>query len=761
MKKHLFPLIIILLCLNYSFSQTTYYVDIAASPNGNGLTWPNAFNDLHEALDSAQMEGDEIWVATGIYYPGNNPSSSTFSINQNIKLYGGFEGTEGSIDERIPGNETILSGDLEENDSMGIFSDNAMTIVYVNNNISNSALIDGFTISGGYADGTANNHEKNGGGIFSYGTPLIRNCIFEQNFASNEGGGFFQANNGSEITKVENCRFEQNNARSGGGLNFANANGIVENCVFKENTVVEWSGGLGGAVGSVNNTSLEVINCDFESNVAGKGGGGLYYSLWGNNSNSSLLVRNCEFTKNDSKSTVGNNDHGNGGGLHIYASSSCQTPNLIIKDCSFTENICDRFGASVWAALEGDNVNFELRRSDFKFNKAPNADGATMIAARLGGTGNALVDSCFFEGNEALCSGGLEFASSEIGTETVNFTLTNSVFKKNKTTEGGALGLYCDWNAPTNIVIENCVLDSNEVDKTGSAIQFWPDGNQLNVTIKKTTITNNVSLLGGAIDSHLYDTLITDYAGSTNIHFENCLIANNSSSSATINSSTTYNMSFLNCTIAHNQSNGIELSDTSGLTLQNTILYNPGFTEYQANSNEVRFNSLGGNLFGDNSIENDTICDLVEADPLFVSTNNFHLKANSPAIDFGVDWDSLPEYDLDGNARVFNCVDKGAFESDYSVKDDCSSCTVGNKEIYTNEFLTIAPNPVLDYLNVKLPEHIMKQVTISLIDIQGKLVSQQNITGSQTIEVSKLPKGMYLLKVLDDKMIYTGRFIKL
>ena len=51
----------------------TIYVDSLAAGAGTGATWTDAFTDLQDALELSELcSPAEIWVATGIYTPGEN-----------------------------------------------------------------------------------------------------------------------------------------------------------------------------------------------------------------------------------------------------------------------------------------------------------------------------------------------------------------------------------------------------------------------------------------------------------------------------------------------------------------------------------------------------------------------------------------------------------------------------------------------------------------------------------------------------------------
>ncbi|MBI1306481.1 MAG: hypothetical protein GC181_07695, partial [Bacteroidetes bacterium] len=147
-----------------------FFVDAGTSSNGSGLNWGSPFNTLNSALEAANSSNDkvEIWVKAGTYAPDNNGSTgrtSTFLLtNINTKLYGGFNGSESSRDQRDPANNrTVLSGDIGIS---GNSSDNCFHVLSIIDTrpvsggeepLDTSFVIDGFVISGANANGSSKN----------------------------------------------------------------------------------------------------------------------------------------------------------------------------------------------------------------------------------------------------------------------------------------------------------------------------------------------------------------------------------------------------------------------------------------------------------------------------------------------------------------------------------------------------------------------------------------------------------------------------
>ena len=275
-----------------------YYVDADAKGNNNGTSWTDAYNYLQDALARA-LYVDEIWVAEGIYKPdqrrgiaGGN-REATFQLINGVPVKGGYAGF-GEPDPNardIKLYETILSGDIAGNDGevhdpCDLLNDpcraeNSYHVV-TGSDCDESALLDGFTITGGNSNGS----KAHGGGMYNYeGSPTLSNCIFRDNSAGLYGGGIYNRQESSQT--VTNCIFIKNWAFVGGGMvNRTYSDPALTNCIFSGN-VAEFGGGLY----SWEWCSPRLTNCTFTGNTAEDGGGMCDYG-------GSPTVNNCIFWDN-------------------------------------------------------------------------------------------------------------------------------------------------------------------------------------------------------------------------------------------------------------------------------------------------------------------------------------------------------------------------------------------------------------------------------------------------------------------------------
>jgi len=171
------------------------YVNHAASGANNGSSWGNAYRSLQTALTAA-VSGNQIWVANGTYKPTTTADrSKTFTLKNGVAIYGGFAGTETLLSQRSwTANLTILSGDIG---TPGVTSDNSYSIVSAVN-ADKSAILDGFTITGGQADCGCFPGDA-GAGVFNWASsPTLRNLVISKNATASYGGGMY---NGGAATR--------------------------------------------------------------------------------------------------------------------------------------------------------------------------------------------------------------------------------------------------------------------------------------------------------------------------------------------------------------------------------------------------------------------------------------------------------------------------------------------------------------------------------------------------------------------------------
>ena len=295
--------------------QTVLYVDDDGP--GAGL-WVDAFIDLQDALDvaaTATNEGTEIWVAAGTYTPdrGTGDQAAAFRLPNGVALYGGFAGVETSWDQRDPdANVAILSGDLAANDEAGgDNSDNSFHVVDASDTDS-SAVLDGFTIRGGHANGPALAQRRGGGMYVVNGSPSVQRCVFVGNATSATGGSFggggmYLENSSPALT---DCTFLNNFSGAGGGmLNIASAPTLAR-CVFVANESFQ-----GGGIKNLN-SSPTLVNCVLAGNSVTAYGGGLF-----NDDGDGVLI-NCTVFDNQAIGT--------GGGLYTTGTGSLAVTNCIV-----------------------------------------------------------------------------------------------------------------------------------------------------------------------------------------------------------------------------------------------------------------------------------------------------------------------------------------------------------------------------------------------------------------------------------------------
>lgn len=83
--------------------------------------------------------------------------------------------------------------------------------------------------------------------------------------------------------------------------------------------------------------------------------------------------------------------------------------------------------------------------------------------------------------------------------------------------------------------------------------------------------------------------------------------------------------------------------------------------------------------------------------------------------------------------------------------------SLGTAEISAEKLVTVYPTKTKDIVNVLIPKGAK---TIDIFDLSGKSVLKTEAKSFQTIDVSQLPKGTYIINVKTDKNVSSHKFIK-
>jgi predicted outer membrane repeat protein len=412
----------------YEYTVTTViFVDKdAPGPTYDGSSWATAYPKVQDGLAWASS-GAQIWVAEGVYYPDegagqtNDDRTSTFTLKDGVELYGGFTGTEGSLDERDWDTHiTVLSGDIDHEtnpdktdtngvviDTVNIIGSNAYHVIS-NQGVTDAAILDGFSITAGQAN---NYPDDDGGGMYNdSSSPTLTNVTFSGNSAEGDGGGMY---NDSSSPTLTNVTFSGNSAEGdGGGMYNDNSNPTLTNVTFSDNSVPGTIGGGSGG-GMYNQQSSPILNdVTFSNNSAQYGGG-----MWNYNYSNPVLT---DVTFSGNSASVGggmwndsdvtlinvtfsaNSVTANGGGMHNYGDST-------LTNVTFSENSADGYGGGMdnFGDLMLTNVTF--------FGNSADGDGGGMH----NWTCNPTLVNVTFSNNSASFSGGGMF-NGEDSSPTLN-----------------------------------------------------------------------------------------------------------------------------------------------------------------------------------------------------------------------------------------------------------------------------------------------------------------------------------------------------
>ncbi len=320
---------------------------IFVSPTGSSLTtvdgstWENAVS-LARGRSLANFYNtqatpveNQIWMKAGTY-----DLTSSFQLNVQITIYGGFNGTETLLSQRNwVSNQTILNQTVA----------NAMVIW---SNSEKDVLLDGLILQGGRITGAS------GCGAITNGT-ILRNCIIRNNKSTN-GSGALSVINVTGATKnviIDNCLIINNES----GASPIAISIAVPNTEIRNTTIANNFNTTTGTTGV------------FTGSVVYK----VYNSIIYNNYNGTTLAKS--FGNGTSKELVNN-------AWDVAATDGTLTANILLTSSPFVAAT-----SYIGAANGTDKLQSAIESADFKLvtgSSCINAGDNTYVSSLLDLAGN-------------------------------------------------------------------------------------------------------------------------------------------------------------------------------------------------------------------------------------------------------------------------------------------------------------------------------------------------------------------------------------
>ncbi len=434
--------------------------------------WAGVFTDLQEALDFAQGDPNicEIQIAQGTYKPDINPNKyASFHLINGVSLKGGYAGYGESepYQRNLDLYTTVLSGDFSNNDVYGdnFFlsrQENAYHVI-IGENIDATTSLDGLSITGGYPNDNSKGENSGGGIHLTRSNLLIKDIIFHGNAAYEKGAAIYNENGNPTIS---NCYFFRNEPRfsaKGGAIYIYNyCSPIITDCIFEDNKALD-----GGAIYTTYHGNFTALNCSFISNFSWNGG-----AIYMNNESTPLLnncifnynstgayeggaiyisnckpnITNCQFNNNSAETSGG----------AIYDRNS-QTN---LTSCTFKNNTAISVGGAI-CTLDSESNYYN---NEFKSNVADFNGGAIHIRGET--SGDIEVARCKFFNNTAKNDGGAIYITggliNYIYPQIIDCEIINNIALNN----GGGIG-HRNKTKPT---YATCLITNNRANNDGGGI---------------------------------------------------------------------------------------------------------------------------------------------------------------------------------------------------------------------------------------------------------------------------------------------------
>ncbi|HEY9699650.1 MAG TPA: bluetail domain-containing putative surface protein [Trichocoleus sp.] len=308
--------------------------------------------------------------------------------------------------------------------------------------------------------------------------------------------------------------------------------------------------GTGAGIQTGMDSTLTVIKCQINRNVARRGGGGIWTGY-----RSTTTILNSRFDGNDGSEAIEERGGGaiattSGGTLTVRGSSFTNNrgsnggainnllTQLLVENCTFRNNDSTVGGVKAGTIGYGGAIYVDgadpdtahdvpgapgrtitIRNSRVEGNRGAAQGGGMMIW--LYGQDKALVENCSITGNSVSRGAGGDSLGGGLRHGNGELTIRNTTIANNTALDQGG-GLWIGGRSP--VTITNSTISGNRADNgngqgLGGAITLATDAGYV-ASLKNLTITNNYAGFGGG----------AFWANQTAVTLANSIVANNSTS---------------------------------------------------------------------------------------------------------------------------------------------------------------------------------------------------------------------------------------
>lgn len=642
--------------------------------------------------------------------------------------------------------------------------------------------------------------------------PFFENCTFSKNDAAQQGGALFidDRANFSEgtVLSIQSCVFDSNTCRLGGaGIYIENQQNLIleiDSCTFSNGESRLLSGGLSINASSSTGISLNISNTVFYNNSGNTGGGFSFADRTSTNMDSLLFEMRLHKTD-----FVNNNARGEGGGFSWFSNRAITS--IVLEDCLFENNYTGNDGGAFYFTedatgafkLRSDRVSFienksgkgynggvyitgdidAASRGTYRFANCLFVENRTAIGvnsgSRFSSYQGSFVNCTFFENSELpILKTRITLFDSLSGESSMRFY--NSIVWEPQT---GANPIFYNGNTGNmedgSYSFQNNLLSPNFNRRSSGLTPDFDTQNWVGKTplfLAPEDKDFRLASCSFAIDQGRTDFLgerdTLDLLGSPRRLNDDIDLGAFEQEQFQFRLNEKIDVS---CAGEKNGSVSFDLAEENGdfyLSWSDTTLINT------LAANDLESGDYAFALEDELGCKDTIFTQITQPDSIELVYSLMHpvqeaggkageiqineIKGGTPP--FTLRWeDGSTEYrraNLEAGEYHLGLIDEKGCEEDFTFNLDLVSKVISGQQ---NIQLEVFPNPLNNQLNLKVEQLVNQEVQVFIFNLSGKQVMNRKailFESSHSIDVSSLPAGIYVLRLISQERQAIAKIIK-